>query len=937
MRATCAAGLAAVVAIASPSDAATRYDPRLRFRTWPTEHFDIHAHQGEEVLAARLAPIAERVRRRFEASLGVPRGRVQVILVDQTDVANGWATPFPYDTIEVTAVPPLEEDLIGNTTDWLELVFTHEYTHILHLDRSRGFMNGVRHVFGRAPLVFPNQFLPIWQIEGLATYEESRQTGEGRIDAGDFRAIVDTAARQGRFAPIDRANGGLDDWPGGNSAYAYGAYFHQYLSDRFGPARIDALADATAGRLPLFGAGAFHQVFGKSVGTLWRDFAAWRASPAGAQSTTDAAARRLTTDGFVVAAPRVAADGWIYYSTSNADGFPALLRLRNGERDRLAWRVAGDRTSVSGDWVVFDQVALVRSVALLSDLYAVPRNGGAVIQLTHEARAAQPDVSPDGRRIACVALRPGRHILALLDFDPRARDTPPRVLIDDEASDFSGPRWSPDGARLVAGRRHAGGYELVLVNPADGSLQTLVRRADARLITPSWSADGRTILFAADPGDAPFNVFAVDVATRAVRQITDSLSGAQAPEIAPDGSLVYIGYSAGGYDLYSLPPAFLLRSPSDRSADPLPGNSRVREQPEAAEQPAVVPRSYAPLRTLAPTYWEPIAQTDAGETQLGVSTGMSDALGRHTYSAWAAWSAARARPDWSASYAYDRWRPTMFASYGDDTDPVRDGETRMRQVFAGALLPFRHIRWSQTLLAGVNAEHDDTICAEPCHSLTRDLRSLRGGWLFDSRRLFAYSISAEEGAAVEAAIEGSRATGPASGTAAAMVLDARLYQRVLSRHTVLALRLAGASSRGDTVAQRIFSAAGNGPLPAAFDFGNGAIGLLRGFDPDDVIGTHAAVANADLRFPLLRVQRGAGTWPFFVRALHGAAFVDAGTAWDASFSGDRIRRAVGGEISTDTILAYTLRVTLTAGVAWTHDPVAARDRAAYFARLGYAF
>ena len=182
----------AVAALPTVAQAATRYDPRLRFKTFTTAHFDVHAHQGEEMLAARLTAIAERVRSRFEPTLGAPRGRVQVILVDQTDIANGWATPFPYDAIEITAVPPFEDDLIGNTTDWLELAFTHEYTHILHLDRSRGFMNGVRHVFGRAPLVFPNSFLPIWQIEGLATYEESRQTGEGRIHAGDFRAIVDS-------------------------------------------------------------------------------------------------------------------------------------------------------------------------------------------------------------------------------------------------------------------------------------------------------------------------------------------------------------------------------------------------------------------------------------------------------------------------------------------------------------------------------------------------------------------------------------------------------------------------------------------------------------------------------------------------------------------------------------------------------------------------
>ena len=84
---------------------------------------------------------------------------------------------------------PRAEELLGNTTDWLEVAFTHEYTHVLHLDRSRGFMRGVRGVFGRAPFVFPNLFLPTWQIEGYAVYEESRMTGEGRVPAGDFQAV----------------------------------------------------------------------------------------------------------------------------------------------------------------------------------------------------------------------------------------------------------------------------------------------------------------------------------------------------------------------------------------------------------------------------------------------------------------------------------------------------------------------------------------------------------------------------------------------------------------------------------------------------------------------------------------------------------------------------------------------------------------------------
>ncbi|PYR59559.1 MAG: hypothetical protein DMF85_07450 [Acidobacteria bacterium] len=138
----------AALSFASESNAATRYDWRFRFRTLTTRHFEIHFHQGEAALARRVAAIAEEVRDQLDPALGRPAARVHVILVDQNDLPNGWATP-----------------------DWLRLVLTHEYTHIVHLDRSRGWIGGLRRVFGRVPVLFPNQFLPVWQIEGIATDE----------------------------------------------------------------------------------------------------------------------------------------------------------------------------------------------------------------------------------------------------------------------------------------------------------------------------------------------------------------------------------------------------------------------------------------------------------------------------------------------------------------------------------------------------------------------------------------------------------------------------------------------------------------------------------------------------------------------------------------------------------------------------------------------
>src|SRR5207237_911031 len=122
------------------------------------------------------------------------------------------------------------------------------------------------------PLAFPNLFLPIWQIEGLATLEESKITGDGRLYAGDFRAIVDEAARARQLEPLDRVNGGLTRWPAGRAAYAYGLGFHAFLDERYGSAKLAALADATARSFPFLGSTAFSRVYGKSLGALFRDY-----------------------------------------------------------------------------------------------------------------------------------------------------------------------------------------------------------------------------------------------------------------------------------------------------------------------------------------------------------------------------------------------------------------------------------------------------------------------------------------------------------------------------------------------------------------------------------------------------------------------------------------------------------------------------------------
>ncbi|HKB10316.1 MAG TPA: hypothetical protein VKD69_06675, partial [Vicinamibacterales bacterium] len=387
---------------------AARFDPALRFREIHTPHFVIYFHQGEERAAGRLATIAEDTWRALQQPLRVmPPARTHVVLADQSEFANGFATPVPYDTVVIYTVWPPGTDF--NIDDWLRLAFTHEFTHIVHLDRSEGWARVARRIFGRTSYAFPNLFLPLWQIEGIATYEESALTGVGRLHAGDFRVIVDEAARRGRLEPLDRVNGGITDWPDGAAQYAYGAAFHDYLAKRFGAESLAALADATARRFPYTSTRAFRYVYGLPLGDLWRDFEADAA--ASARSVAPAPSgdplTQLTHHGFTTSGPRfdrfscAGCPPRIVYSSANPHDFPSLneVELDGSAPRRLTTRYLGSTTAIGRDEIYFDQAEVRRNVGLYNDLYVLSRTNGRVRRLTSGARLRDPDLSPDGTTI----------------------------------------------------------------------------------------------------------------------------------------------------------------------------------------------------------------------------------------------------------------------------------------------------------------------------------------------------------------------------------------------------------------------------------------------------------------------------------------------------------------------------------------------------------
>jgi len=956
---------AVLMCLLSASAAAQSFDPAYRFRVLHTPHFVIYFHQEEDSLAARLASIAEQTWSRLHDSLGQEAPtRTHVILVDQTDLANGWATPLPRDTIALFAAWPAGSDSL-KTDDWLELVFTHEFTHILHLARSRGWARIARRVFGRTPFAFPNLFLPTWQVEGLAVYEESAITGEGRMHAGDFRAVVDEAARANRLLPLDRVNGGLTRWPGGEASYAYGLRFHAFLAERYGPETLAALADRTARGFPYFGSLAFKRVYGKSLGALWSEFEA-SLSNLPSPGPSASVAKRLTHHDYVVSGPRIAPASCpscspdIYYSVRNADNLPAIYRVTLGPATsapptRVATRFLGSTLGVGRERLYFDQQEATRNAGLYSDLYSLDPSTSRVRRLTEGGRLMDPDLSPDGRTIAAVQLsRPGRRDLVLVRLASPDVVSLIATLIADDETQFNAPRWSPDGTRVVAERQRTGHFpEIVIVDAASGALHVVASDSTTRWATPTWRPDGAAVIAAAAIGEAPFNLYEIELTSGAARQITRTTGGATWPEVTADAaSIVYVGYSPSGFDLYSMPyPAASVEPTAQVTAmsGEIPATSGQPFVPLDRTWPA-----YSPWPTLIPTWWAPILQTSGEQVGIGAITAGTDVLGYHSYAVSATrWTDTRENAlthvpvtDWNVAYTYTRWRPALFADLSRETtffrqsaaSPAQEHELTRQEtkLSTGVLFRVLRVRRSQAVFWSFERGHMRIVTDR--RDVSVDRGATRVGWSFRSAHEFGYSISPERGLAGGATAEVVRRAFGSAEDDSTVTADLRAYAPGPSPHHVVAFRVAAGRTAGNGVVGRTFRLGGPGPDANPTDFGSRAISLLRGFGTDSFAGTHVALINAEYRFPLIRIERGIGTWPFFVHTLHAALFADTGHAWTTGFAVADMKQAYGAEISAGLVLAYSVPLTVTFGAARTHDGShGLPDGTSAYGRFGYAF
>lgn len=103
---------------------------------------------------------------------------------------------------------------------------------------------------------------------------------------------------------------------------------------------------------------------------------------------------------------------------------------------------------------------------------------------------AQPDHSPDGRRVAYASDRTGRGEIWIEDAQGGNA-----VQLTSDGARPNAPRWSPDGRRIAFAKRPGGNTDIYVVDAQGGAPRRLTTHP-ANDASAYWSRDGKWIYFA---------------------------------------------------------------------------------------------------------------------------------------------------------------------------------------------------------------------------------------------------------------------------------------------------------------------------------------------------------------------------------------------------------------------------------------------------------
>ncbi len=896
------------------------------WQTQETDHFLIHYRSGHEAQAARSLDIAEQVHKDLTPFFGYePSDKTEIVLVDEFDYSNGWATVIPYPQIRLYMTPPDDVNSLESNDEWLHLLIRHEYVHILHLEMGGGAPEFLRKIFGRNLLLYPHTLTPSMLLEGVAVYLETNEAlGYGRLQGSSYAMEMRMEVASGELKDLNQAVVASKHFPLGYQ-YLYGAYFVDYLVEQYGEDKVQKfLTDYSRKLLPFFLLNrTARNSFGESFEAIWPKFQTYL-SQRFAGEIAQLEAQRVSGKPIGETLP------FLQVSASNADG-DVLFNRRNGH-DRseiIQYHSDGSETELTDSQSIVAMDAHSESGIVASRLlhYADGRGIADIFwlkegdwqRLSDRERFKQVRWMPDGQSV--IASRKVDGFSELWQVNPNDPDNKQRLWLGEENTVLGAYDISPDGKTLIASiKRPHEGWNLEAFDLAAHQWRGLTQ-TKAVEHAPTFS-DENTVIYSADY-DGIFNIYQLDLASGVTRQLTREVGGAFAPVWSDQLGLIYQSYDSQGYT------ARQLATPIALNEQPVSQFQGRYQYPDPAPETVVKSeaKAYSPWRSLRPRTWVPVYSLDENQSLAGLVTNGSDAIGRHNYIASIAWDTENNLGQYNLGYLYDnRWFAAISRSYDFTTFKEQGKESKRIEQSDNALVQRNHLvtAWDDhfSIAAGLFWEKESeaeapTFAVSPYVEREESLVGLAA--TFDNREAYLnvigvgwghyLDLTAETSDLLSNDYEGNKYQGQWKGT-----FD-------LPGQSTFSLRLAGGVS--DEKAKP-FRLGGSDTADETSLFGR-ETQALRGYDETVQSGNHYFTQRVEFSTWLARVERNWGLYPIGLGDISATAFVDSGSAWKEGGKYDALT-GVGISATIELKMGYNLTLPLTVGYANGLDSELGKDQ-----------
>ncbi len=897
--------------------------PQQQWLSQQSQHFTVSFLNGHQHSAARALDIAEQVHSELLPFFkGSPQQRTELVLVDDYDFSNGWASSQPFAQIRLYIAPPEDVSGLEVYDEWLHTLIRHEYVHIMHMELADGAVSALRKIFGRNLFLFPHALTPGLLLEGLAVYLESnKELGYGRLQGSYYEMQMRMQVAAGEVKDLQQVAVASRQWPL-NSPYLYGAYFIEYLAATYGEEKLQLFLQRYSRQvLPYFLLNhSAKEVFGKDFISQWGDYQDYLSARFSKQIT------ELKQS--AVSGHELYKSLFLQVTASSSRGL--LVNRHNGE-DRANIAVLSAEQGQTPRW---QHIVNSKGVTALAEHdtagLAVSRqvdyaDGRTINDLFvyqhHQWRALSSGQRfrklrwmPSGKQLLASRKVAGLSELWLLGVQQGAAHK--RIWQGERGVVLGGFDISADGDYLIAAlKRPQQGWNLerlALASSTENYLQwQAVSNTKAVENSPVYLPDGR-IAFSADY-QGVYNIFVLDPQSQRVTQWTREVGGAFLPHWQQGLGLVYQAYTGNGYSVRHIEQPQSLAS---FALDSVQGNYDYPD-PVLEKSAKSKIEKYSPWPTLAPRTWLPLWEFDNLVSRAGMSFYGADALGRHNYQLAADWDFNNQFANYNLNYQYDnRWLVSALREHNFQQLSLSGqrgyfiSQDDLLSVQRRNLWPL----WEDQLRLHSAMVLDKTrLLAQPAFINQGQYQSSNETLLglaltFDNRQWYLNVPGVGWGTYMDLLVEtntpfNSDYSGQKYQGQWSMTLD-------LSGRSTLTARLAAGYADSDAKA---FSLGGHDLSEEMLLFARDRQGL-RGYDAGVQVGHRYATQRLQFNTWLGRVERNWSLLPLGLGDISGALFVDSGAAWNGGAQRKQLT-GIGSELTAGLKLGYKLSLPVTFGVA----------------------